>query len=133
MVTPVFTHNAFVCKDINATLSFYLEICNMKIVKKHGEVYWLTNKNGPLFVFSQDINVELNSHPDMTHLGFDLKTKEEVDRYYKKCLSLGLECTNPKYEGEIAGYLFLVKDPDLRNVEFSAGQITGPEGWDVEI
>lgn len=123
-----FTHNALMVKDIEKTASFYEAVCEMRRVKTYGsgvkKVCWLAPKDQELPLFVLSCGRPPESEPVMRHFGFDLETREAVDEKYKFCIEQGYQVGHVGYYGETAGYLFFVRDPDGRNVEFSAEQIT---------
>ena len=132
-----FTHNALVSNDIDATAEFYETVCGMRRVKVYGsgskKIYWLAppNQELPLFVLSCGKSKNENrSEPVMRHFGFELGTRDAVNEKYNFCLKAGYQVGAPGYFGKTAGYLFFVRDPDGRNVEFSTEQIVTAEGWD---
>ncbi|MDF1660858.1 MAG: VOC family protein [Planctomycetota bacterium] len=137
-----FTHNAFLTKHYKESLDFYTKYCDMRVVKdRPGEtptlpnIAWLAPNDGtePIFVIAEAPGMnELSSksEPVMRHFGFELESRHAVDRHYRRVLDAGLNPDRPAYWGETAGYLFFVRDPDGRVVEFSAEQDVSPANWD---
>lgn len=142
-MTLSFTHNAFLTADIDACLDFYQRWCGMRIVKDRGRddpdqahVVWLAPKDhdAPIFVIAHHPSMPAltpASEPVLRHFGFDLGTREAVDELYRRFVAAGVAAPEPEDLGDIAGYLFFVRDPDGRVVEFSAGQDVTPAAWDV--
>jgi catechol 2,3-dioxygenase-like lactoylglutathione lyase family enzyme len=56
------------------------------------------------------------------HLGFDLESREAVDRIADRAKAAGIIHWPAKNRGLVAGYLCGIRDPDGNVVEFSCGQ-----------
>lgn len=133
-----FTHNAIITTDVAALISFYTRWCSMRLVKDRESdgirVAWLAPAEQDDFVF---VVIE-TSQPDRVlpdpslgvHYGFQLESREAVDALHAEMQAAGYEVDPPSDQGEIVGYVFTVKDPDGRNVEFNAGQDVSPSNWD---
>ncbi|MBV9887390.1 MAG: hypothetical protein JO119_12665 [Acidobacteria bacterium] len=61
----------------------------------------------------------------ISHLGFGLSSREEVDAVGTQAKERGLLRFGPTYLNPYAGYLCIISDPDGHNVEFSHGQSLG--------
>lgn len=136
-MTPAFTHCALYVADLQRSVAFYDNYCGLKIVKEHGEgdkrVVWLASPGaeksfvlvllgvGPQRV--QDVN-------DMTHYGFAVASREDVDRIAEQARAEGLLHWPPRDYAPPTGYLCGVKDPTGYIIEFSYGQPLGPHGAD---
>lgn len=142
-----FTHNAIEAKDISKTIEFYEDFCELRIVKDRRDlitrspqfegatrrVVWMAPKAeaSPLFVIIEETTRDEKTDSFVRHFGFEVETREKVDFLYKKALNKSYKVVEPRDMGDFLGYLFLVKDPDGRFVEFTAGQKVEPEGWDI--
>lgn len=141
-MTPQFTHNAIQSGDIAACIDFYQRFCRMRLVKDRvdedgvGRVVWLAPAEGvsPIFVVSEGKgprDLDARSEPLMRHFGFQLGSRAEVDALYAEVRAAGFPAMEPSYWGAVAGYLFMVRDPDGRVVEFSTEQDVSPKNWDA--
>jgi lactoylglutathione lyase len=61
----------------------------------------------------------------ISHLGFDLASREDVDAVASKANKDGLLKFGPRFLNPFAGYLCIISDPDGHMVEFSHGQALG--------
>jgi catechol 2,3-dioxygenase-like lactoylglutathione lyase family enzyme len=138
-----FTHNAIETKDIDKTIEFYTDFCEMRIVKDRHDpttqpdfnrrVVWMAPvaEESPLLVIIEEPQMKRREDSWARHLGFETGSRDKVGFLYQKALNRDdCEVTIPEDHGETIGYLFLMTDPDGRIVEFTAGQKVGPEGWD---
>ena len=128
-----FTHCAMHVADLDRSIAFYERYCGMTIVKAHGEgdsrVVWLAS------VGAEDsfVLVLLGGGPrrdqdaeDMTHYGFGVATREDVDKIADQARAEGLLRWEPRDYAPPTGYLCGVKDPTGYIIEFSYGQPLGP-------
>lgn len=135
---PRFTHNAFPTARLDACVDFYARVCGMRVVKRRGaageRVVWLApaDVDLPIFVLAERpgppdaVAVE----PLLRHLGFEVPSRAALDDLHAWLVATGHDATPPKYVDEIVGHVTLVRDPDGRVVEFSAGQDVSPASWD---
>lgn len=133
------SHYAIATSKIEECILFYQSFCAMRIVKDRHDgptrVVWLAplEQEDFILVFVSIDGVEYANRASdsmLRHLGFELESREAVDRVHKALLSSNHECTNPVDVDEITGYVFMARDPEGRWVEFSFGQDTSPEAWD---
>jgi lactoylglutathione lyase len=61
----------------------------------------------------------------ISHLGFDLASREEVDAVADEAKKDGLLKFGPTFLNRYAGYLCIISDPDGHMVESSHGQALG--------
>lgn len=135
---PRFTHNAFPTSRLDACVAFYEEFAGMRVVKRRGDagerVWWLAPATSdlPIFVFVEraDAATPADDGSLMRHLGFELDGREDLDALHARLAAAGLDATPPRYVDEVVGHVTLVRDPDGRVVEFSAGQDVSPAAWD---
>jgi catechol 2,3-dioxygenase-like lactoylglutathione lyase family enzyme len=136
-MTPAFTHCAMHVTDLDKSIGFYERYCGMAIVKEHGEgdkrVVWLASPGAE----QSFVLVLLGGAPkrdqdadDMTHYGFGVPTRADVDRIAAQAKEDGLLHWESRDYAPPTGYLCGVKDPTGYIVEFSYGQPLGPHGED---
>lgn len=124
--------------DLEQSIGFYERYCGMTIVKEHGEddkrVVWLASPGAE----QSFVLVLLGGAPkrdqdadDMTHYGFGVPTRADVDRIAAQAKEDGLLHWEPRDYATPTGYLCGVKDPTGYIVEFSYGQPLGPDGEDA--
>ncbi len=124
--------------DLVQSIGFYERYCGMTIVKEHGEgdkrVVWLASPGAE----QSFVLVLLGGGPkrdqdadDMTHYGFGVPTRADVDRIAAQAKEDGLLHWEPRDYAPPTGYLCGVKDPTGYIVEFSYGQPLGPDGEDA--
>jgi catechol 2,3-dioxygenase-like lactoylglutathione lyase family enzyme len=124
--------------DLDKSIGFYERYCGMAIVKEHGEgdkrVVWLASPGAE----QSFVLVLLGGAPkrdqdadDMTHYGFGVPTRADVDRIAAQAKEDGLLHWEPHDYAPPTGYLCGVKDPTGYIVEFSYGQPLGPDGEDA--
>jgi hypothetical protein len=110
----------------------------MTIVKAHGEgdkrVVWLASPGAE----QSFVLVLLGGGPkrdqdadDMTHYGFGVPTRADVDRIAAQAKEDRLLHWEPRDYAPPTGYLCGVKDPTGYIVEFSYGQPLGPDSEDA--
>ena len=132
-MTSAFTHCALHVADLDRSIDFYERYCDMTIVKEHGEgekrVVWLANEGGSFVLVLLGGGALRGSDPDdMTHYGFGVPTREDVDRVAAQAKRDGCLCWEPHEYAPPTGYLCGVKDPTGYIVEFSYGQPLGLHG-----
>jgi len=137
-MSPSFTHCAMHVADLEQSIGFYERYCGMTIVKEHGEgdkrVVWLASPGAE----QSFVLVLLGGGPkrdqdadDMTHYGFGVPTRADLDRIAAQAKEDGLLHWEPRDYATPTGYLCGVKDPTGYIVEFSYGQPLGPDGEDA--
>jgi lactoylglutathione lyase len=136
-MSAAFTHCALHVAELEPSLAFYRRYCGMMIVKEHGEgasrVVWLASPGAE----ESFVLVLLGGGPkrdqdkdDMTHYGFGVPSREDVDRIAALAESEGRLHWAPRDYAPPTGYLCGVKDPTGYIVEFSYGQPLGPHAKD---
>lgn len=134
-MTPAFTHCALHVRDLERSIAFYRSYCGLKLVKEHGKdadagrTVWLASPGAE----SRFVLVLLGGGPahtqdegDMTHYGFGVPTREDVDRIAERARKEGCLHWEPRDYAPPTGYLCAVKDPSGYIIEFSHGQPLGP-------
>jgi catechol 2,3-dioxygenase-like lactoylglutathione lyase family enzyme len=137
------THLALHVQSLEASIAFYERYTNLRIVDRHSdasstgmEVAWLSDRaDNDEFSFVMVLqegtprNVP-GAKPQVplgpiSHLGFGLDSREEVDAIAAEAKKDGLLKFGPTLLNPYAGYLCIVSDPDGHTVEFSHGQALG--------
>ena len=132
------THCALETKKLHETLQFYLDFCQMNVIKdrvdKGRRVTWLisSDRSGPVLVLVESL--ECNSSDSVSesmlrHFGFELSSRLEVDLIYEKLIEAGINATKPVFVDKNTGYVCMTQDPEKRWVEFSYGQDVSPSNW----
>lgn len=131
-MTPAFTHCALQVSDLDESIAFYARYCGMGIVKEHGEgesrVVWLASPGAMqtfVLVLLGGGQVRVQEPDDMTHYGFAVASREDVDRIAAQAEADGLLHWRPRDYAPPTGYLCGVKDPTGYIIEFSYGQPLG--------
>ena len=132
---PRFTHVALLVNDVDKTADFYIQYCGLKVIERRVDpntgyrVIWLSEEEGKLnFVIvafeSKDKPIQSITKP-LSHLGFSLSSREEVNEIAKIAESKGRLNYGPVYFDTDVGYICAILDPDGNSVEFSFGQKLG--------
>jgi catechol 2,3-dioxygenase-like lactoylglutathione lyase family enzyme len=136
-LTPAFTHCALQVLDLDESIVFYEHYCGMEVVKEHGEgqsrVVWLASPGVEqifVLVLLGGGQVRVQDADDMTHYGFGVASREDVDRIAAQAEADGLLHWGPRDYAPPTGYLCGVKDPTGYIIEFSYGQPLGPHAKD---
>jgi catechol 2,3-dioxygenase-like lactoylglutathione lyase family enzyme len=123
--------------DLDASIAFYARYCGMGIVKEHGDgasrVVWLASPGAEktfVLVLLGGGRVREQAVDDMTHYGFGVASREEVDRIAAQAKEDGLLHWEPRDYAPPTGYLCGVKDPTGYVIEFSYGQPLGSHAKD---
>lgn len=132
-MTPAFTHCALQVADLKESIAFYERYCGMTIVKEHGEgksrVVWLASPGAEqsfVLVLLGGGKMRDQDEDDMTHYGFGVASRADIDRIAEKAKQDGRLFWEPRDYAPPTGYLCGVKDPTGYIVEFSYGQPLGP-------
>lgn len=134
VMKSAFTHCALHVRDVEASIAFYASFCGMEVAREHGSTpdertVWLAEPGR-----AQDFVLVLVSggrghrqdSGDMTHLGFAVASRADVDAIAERGREAGFLYWEPQQHGDPVGYLCALKDPDGYVVEFSYGQPLGP-------
>jgi lactoylglutathione lyase len=137
------THLALHVHSLEDSVAFYSQYTNLRVVERHSdaastgmEVAWLSDRPDSdqlSFVLVLQEGTPHNapgakpqqSLGPISHLGFDLTSREEVDAIAIKARRGGLLKFVPTLLNPSAGYLCIISDPDGHMVEFSHGQALG--------
>jgi catechol 2,3-dioxygenase-like lactoylglutathione lyase family enzyme len=128
-----FTHCALHVRDLDASMAFYCSYCGLEIVKEHGEgegrVVWLASPGKAenfVLVLLGGGPERVQAEEDMTHYGFGVAAREDIDRIAERGRREGCLHWEPRDYAPPTGYLCAVKDPTGYVIEFSFGQPLGP-------
>ena len=125
------THCALETKKFDKTLQFYLDFCQMHVLKHRidegRKVIWLScvASSSPVLVLIESKELDcpnVFNESMLRHFGFELNSRQEVDLVYEKLLHSGISATKPVYVDFNTGYICMAQDPEKRWVEFSYGQ-----------
>lgn len=130
---PAFTHCALHVRDVEASISFYERYCGMSVVHEHGspgeKTVWIAEpgreKQFVLVLVSGGDGQE-RKEGDMTHYGFAVASRGEVEAIAARAKKEGCLFWEPQDLPPPVGYLCAVTDPDGYVIEFSYGQPLGP-------
>jgi len=137
------THLALHVRSLNASIAFYAEYANLRVVDRHSDasstgmdVAWLSDRTADdelsfVMVLQEGTPHHLpGAKPQMppgpiSHLGFAVPSREEVDAVANRAKRNSLLKFGPTFLNPYAGYLCIIGDPDGHMVEFSHGQALG--------
>jgi catechol 2,3-dioxygenase-like lactoylglutathione lyase family enzyme len=133
-MTPVLTHIALHCRDLDRSRAFYEQLCGMRVVHKRCakgvRVLWLAHPGKEtefVIVLIEGGKREAQDAGDFSHMGLAMQSKADVDKITAKAEALGYEVRwRPSQSPAPVGYICGVADPDGHMVEFSFGQPLGP-------
>ncbi len=132
-MTQAFTHCALHVRDLDESIAFYRSYCGLEIVKEHGEgdgrAVWLASPGAAqsfVLVLLGGGPERAQDKDDMTHYGFGVSTREDIDRIAARAKEEGRLHWAPRDYAPPTGYLCGVRDPTGYIVEFSYGQPLGP-------
>ena len=132
-MTPAFTHCALHVCDLDKSIDFYRSYCGLEIVKEHGEgdsrVVWLASpgeKENFVLVLLGGGPARTQDKDDMTHYGFGVARRADVDQIAERARNEGCLHWEPRDYAPPTGYLCGVTDPTGYIIEFSHGQPLGP-------
>ena len=132
---PAFTHCALHVAELDRSIAFYQSYCGLEIVNEHGEgegrVVWLASPGAEksfVLVLLGGGPKRVQDEDDMTHYGFGVPVREDVDRIAERARTEGCLHWEPRDYAPPTGYLCAAKDPTGYIIEFSYGQPLGPHG-----
>jgi lactoylglutathione lyase len=122
------THVVVKVSDLDRSIAFYRRFCALDVVRDgrpRGHTVWLAPAP-PAAV--PDFVVVLYLHAldaPLDHLGFQVDSREEIDRIAADARRLGILAEPPFDGGPDIGYVTQIRDPDGHRVEFTHGQPLG--------
>ena len=137
------THLALHVRSLEASIAFYARYTNLRPIDRHSdasstgmEVVWLSDRppsdeSSFVMILQEGTPQNLpNAKPQqplgpISHLGFCLASRDEVDAVSSEAKKDGLLKFGPTFLNPYAGYLCIISDPDGHMVEFSYGQALG--------
>ncbi|VEB95878.1 lactoylglutathione lyase [Cedecea lapagei] len=130
-----FTHVAFMVKDLEKSVDFYLRYTAMKVIHHRQpdlpearKVAWLSDRTRPFaLVLVQADNPTDTPLGNFGHLGVACATKEEIDQKTAMARAEGVLRREPEQLGDPVGYFVFFADPDGNTLELSYGQRVGLE------
>lgn len=131
---PAFTHCAIHVRDVERSIAFYERFCGMTLVHEHGgdprqRTVWLAEEGREAQFVLVIVPGGAGHDPadgDMTHYGFAVASRDDIDRIAREGREAGCLYWEPQDHGGPVGYLCALQDPDGYIVEFSYGQPLGP-------
>ena len=137
-MVPKLTHLAMHVHDLDACVSFYREVCGMKIVHDRGSevtrVVWLAEpgrENDLVFVLIPGGPRHDQPERDFSHIGLAVDIRGAVDAFADRARDAGYLAWEPREEPYPVGYYCGLRDPDGRIVEISFGQPFGADSEEV--
>jgi lactoylglutathione lyase len=134
------THLALHVRSLEASIAFYTRYTSLRVIDRHSdasstgmEVVWLSDRSDDeersfVLVLQQGSPTNVpGAKPQqplgpISHLGFSLASREEVDAVASEARKSDLLKFGPTFLNQYAGYLCVISDPDGHTVEFSHGQ-----------
>ena len=129
---PKLTHVALLVSNVDNTADFYIKYCGLKVLHRRIDpktglrVVWLgTDLNFVIVALESEKKPIQSTSKPLSHLGFALDSREEVDEIAAIAKEEGLLNYGPIYFDAVVGYICEILDPDGNSVEFSHGQELG--------
>ena len=129
----VLTHVAIRTTRMADSVDFYRRYAGLHVVHERVDegiaVTWLSHarENPDFVIVLLEMPHEAAREPTATdHLGFDVASRDDVDRIAERAKREGLLKYGPVDAGPIVGYFAMVRDPSGNTCEFSFGQPINP-------
>jgi len=126
------THVAVRTKDLGASVDFYRRFAGLVVAHEREDagirVVWLAERSSDPDIAIVLLEMPHERAPDPSptdHIGFDVESRQEVDRISELARSEGRLKLEARDLGPIVGYVTLVRDPSGNTCEFSHGQSLG--------
>ena len=127
------THWALQVSDLERSIAFYERFCGLKVVHDHGagagRSVWMAEpgrESAFVIVILAGGSVRPELPGDMTHYGFAVASRADVDAVAEAGRAANCLHWEPQDFPPPVGYLCALKDPDGYVIEFSYGQPLGP-------
>lgn len=131
-MNPKFTHIALLVSDVDQIADFYLKYCDLKVIQRRVDPktgfrnIWLGKDLSFVIVAFESEKKPMQSLvKPLSHFGFSLDSKEEVDKIANLAKEEGKLNYGPTFIDQTVGYICEVLDPEGNSVEFSYGQQLG--------
>jgi catechol 2,3-dioxygenase-like lactoylglutathione lyase family enzyme len=128
-MTSEFTHCALHVRDLDESVAFYKSYCGLRIVREHGHgkerTVWMAHDDGSaafVLVLLGGGSERAQDKDDMTHYGFAVLSRGDVDKIAERGRLEGRLFWEPQEFPPPTGYLCAVRDPNGYIIEFSYGQ-----------
>ena len=143
----LWTHIALPVRSLDDTMAFYDKYTTLENIHERQDPetnlrsVWLANpgdktEQAARFVLvliegslpkqiTGDIEEEYGFLTSISHLGISLNTRDEVDQIAAMAEEEGILVLGPMYRNDVVGYICLIRDPDVNNIEFSVEQVLG--------
>lgn len=142
MAQTKMTHLALHISNLDKAIDFYTRFTEMNVVHQRYDketemrTAWLSDRDKGretefVIVLLEGTPPQIpNAKPQLplapiSHMGFSMPTREDVDRTAERGRELGVLKFGPVYLNEIVGYICILADPDGHQLEFSYGQVNG--------
>lgn len=134
---PTLTHLALHVPDVEACVRFYERHCGLRVTHERPatdpsrRIVWMAEPGKEttfVFVFLPGGPGRGTNSGELTHLGFALASRDEVDAAARRGAEDGCLVWKPRQEPPPVGYYCGLVDPAGNLVEFSYGQPLGPQG-----
>lgn len=129
-----FTHCALHVQDVDRSIAFYETFCGLEVVHAHGapaqRTVWMAEpgrQDAFVLVLVSGGAPRAPQEGDMTHYGFALAQRADVDAIAARGKAAGCLHWEAMELPDPVGYLCALRDPDGYIVEFSHGQPLGPD------
>jgi catechol 2,3-dioxygenase-like lactoylglutathione lyase family enzyme len=141
LTEPRLTHVALPVSDLDKSIAFYTELCNLVCVAQNedenGRGAWLSNdkqvKDPFVLVlaeflpqvatqFGQTPGEKVPTLTPFAHIGIELPNREDVDRMAERAREMGCLQWEPRDMAAHIGYICAALDPDGNVIEFSHNQ-----------
>lgn len=135
MARTAFTHCAIHVKDMDASIAFYETYCGLAVSHEHGatpeeRTVWMAEpgrERAFVLVMVSGGSGHTQAEGDMTHYGFAVDSRSEVDQIAALGRAAGCLYWDVQEFPYPVGYLCALRDPNGYVIEFSHGQPLGPE------
>jgi catechol 2,3-dioxygenase-like lactoylglutathione lyase family enzyme len=120
-------------RDLDESIEFYESYCGLRIVKEHGRgrerTVWMAHAGDAAFVLVLlgGGSGRAQGKDDMTHYGFAVPSRADVDAAAERGRREGRLFWEPQDFPPPTGYLCAVRDPSGYIIEFSYGQPLGSQ------
>ncbi|WP_421670378.1 VOC family protein [Rahnella sp. EDr1-12] len=123
------SHIAFAVKDLDASIRFYQQFADMKVVHRRTDarpVAWLSDmtRHFAIVLAEDPENTDTRLGP-FGHLGVACASREAMDARLAEARTAGVLRQEPTDSGAPVGYWAFLDDPDGNTLELSYGQEIG--------